>query len=127
MVEVVVCIVCHDKKILLVRRKSGEKDLTWVFPGGTVEPGETELQTAIRELKEETNIDSEPIELIGDRIHPYTKKHMAYVAMKPLSFDLKLGDDDLDDIRWVDVSELEEYFDTPLYGAVKEYLEKVRS
>ena len=125
MIEVVVCIVCHNSKILLVKRKAGEKNLSWVFPGGTVEAGEAVLETAVRELKEETNVDSAPLEIIGDRIHPYTKKHMAYVALTPKSFDLKLGDDDLEDVQWVELSQLENYFSTPLYEAVREYLIRI--
>ena len=124
MIEIVMCIACIDDKILLVRRKSNSDKLLWVFPGGTVEDGETPFKTAVRELKEETNIDSEAIELIGERIHPYTKKHMAYVAVKPTSFELKLGDDDLDLLEWVEISRIEEYFGTPLYEAVKEYFIK---
>ena len=122
MIEVVVCVVCYENKVLLVKRKSSGEKLTWVFPGGGVEDGETPMDTAVRELKEETNVDSEPITLIGDRIHPYTKKHMAYIALRPLSFELKIGDDDLEDVLWVDIEKIEEYFGTPLYETVKDYL-----
>ena len=49
------CIVFNDGKVLLVRHNKGH----WDFPKGHVEPGETEEQTAKREVKEETNIDVE--------------------------------------------------------------------
>ena len=48
------CIVMNDKKeILLVQSINGH----WGMPKGHIEEGETEVQTAIREVKEETNID----------------------------------------------------------------------
>ena len=70
MIEIVMCIACDENKVLLVRRKNNGEKLSWVFPGGTVEVGETPFITAVRELKEETNIDSEAIEFIGERLHP---------------------------------------------------------
>ena len=46
-------IIClKSGKILLVRKKSGK----WNFPGGAIEPGETALEAAARELREETSI-----------------------------------------------------------------------
>ena len=48
------CIVINEKnEILLVRHNKGH----WGFPKGHIEKGETEVETAIREVKEETNID----------------------------------------------------------------------
>ena len=48
------CIVMNEKnEILLVHHNAGH----WDLPKGHVEAGETEEQTAIREVKEETNID----------------------------------------------------------------------
>ncbi len=48
------CIVINNKKeVLLIHHNAGH----WDFPKGHVEEGETEVQTAIREVKEETNID----------------------------------------------------------------------
>ena len=47
------CIIIEDGKVLLVKHNAGH----WDFPKGHMEEGETEEQTAIREVKEETNID----------------------------------------------------------------------
>lgn len=46
---------CGDSVLLLLRR-AGECDcpLTWAFPGGSIEEGETPEQAAIREVMEET-------------------------------------------------------------------------
>lgn len=122
MVEVVMCIVKHEDKLLLVHRKGKDVNLSWAFPGGTVEENETVEQVAVRELKEETNLDGKFECIIGDRIHPYSKKHMAYVAMTPTTFELKLGDDDLDDLKWVERSQLRDYIGNNIYDKVAEYL-----
>ena len=48
------CIVINEKnEVLLIHHNSGH----WDFPKGHVEDGETEVETAIREVKEETGID----------------------------------------------------------------------
>ena len=44
----------HHKYFLLVKNKNGKH---WGFPKGHIEVGETEEQTAKREIKEETNLD----------------------------------------------------------------------
>lgn len=50
------CIVLNDKnQVLLIHHNAGH----WGLPKGHVEEGETEVETAIREVKEETNIDVE--------------------------------------------------------------------
>ncbi|POA81039.1 hypothetical protein C1882_26240 [Pseudomonas sp. FW305-E2] len=40
-------------RVLLVRKKSGK----WNFPGGAIEPGESPVAAARRELQEETSIE----------------------------------------------------------------------
>lgn len=61
------CIVINDKnKVLLVHSNKGH----WGFPKGHMEEGETEIQTAKREVREETNIDVEVIEK-----YRYTQKY----------------------------------------------------
>lgn len=50
------CIVINDKnEVLLIHHNAGH----WDFPKGHMEDSETEVQTSIREVKEETNIDVE--------------------------------------------------------------------
>lgn len=46
-----------EYNVLIVKHNAGH----WDFPKGHVEPGETEEETAIREVKEETNVDIEII------------------------------------------------------------------
>lgn len=51
-------LVINDNKILLIREEEGSGHLTGVYgiPGGHVDEGETEIETAVRELKEETGL-----------------------------------------------------------------------
>jgi diadenosine hexaphosphate hydrolase (ATP-forming) len=46
-------VVNNEGKILLIRHHNG----TWVFPKGHVDPGETPLEAALREVAEEAGVD----------------------------------------------------------------------
>jgi 8-oxo-dGTP diphosphatase len=62
-----------DEKILLLRRGLEPSYGKWVFPGGYVERGERAEDAAIRETKEEVNLDVEIRDLVGvyfDKGHP---------------------------------------------------------
>lgn len=54
-------VVLHQKRVLLVRRKKEPDAGLWGFPGGQVEPGETALAAATRELAEETGVTATPL------------------------------------------------------------------
>lgn len=47
-------VLVHEGKILMVRQNNRP---FWVFPGGTLEVGEGLAECAVRELKEEVNLD----------------------------------------------------------------------
>jgi 8-oxo-dGTP diphosphatase len=47
-------------EVLLVRRRNPPDAGLWGFPGGHVDPGETALQAAARELAEETGVIATP-------------------------------------------------------------------
>jgi ADP-ribose pyrophosphatase YjhB (NUDIX family) len=56
----------HDRIVLIKRR---DNDL-WALPGGGMELGESIVDTAVREVKEETGLDVEVTGLIGVYTNP---------------------------------------------------------
>lgn len=97
-------IVVEDGKVLLVKHNAGH----WDFPKGHVEEGETEIETAIREVKEETNIDIK-IEKENKYISEYSPKEN---VMKTVIYFIgeKVGGEDkpqieeVSDVEWLDVN-----------------------
>jgi len=57
----------RDGRVLIVRRARAPAKGVYTLPGGGVELGETLEQAVIREIREETALDIEPIELVGFR------------------------------------------------------------
>jgi ADP-ribose pyrophosphatase YjhB (NUDIX family) len=55
------CIRDEQGRVLLLRRSDG----LWSVPGGGLEPGERLDQAVVREVREETGLEVEPVALIG--------------------------------------------------------------
>ena len=99
------CIVVDGDKILLEKEISREGDRFWTFPKGHMEPGETEIQTALRETKEELGLD---VEIIDEKsidnnyfLHDgKILKQVSHFLAKPLSADLKLQAEEVEEARW---------------------------
>src|ERR1700678_3610397 len=64
-------IIVKDGRVLLVRRGSAPLKGHWTLPGAVLELGESLHQGVVREVREETGLTVEPLELIEllDRIH----------------------------------------------------------
>lgn len=97
MTEAVSCggVVIHDGKVLLLYKNQNGRYIGWVLPKGTVEPGETYQQTALREVKEETNSDAEIVKYIGKTQYTFrgnediVSKTVHWYLMVTDSFDCK--------------------------------------
>ena len=87
-VDVAIAIVCRQKSVLICRRRREDRlGGYWEFPGGKVEAGETIQQGLARELREELDIEVEPLTALATidhdypdiqiRLHPFICSHKA--------------------------------------------------
>lgn len=121
-----------DARGALIGRLDRRGRLLWSLPKGHVEPGETEPQTAVREVWEETGILGAVVGKLGvidfwfvadgRRVHK-TVHHFLLLAVDPEN-GLELSDEDLEvsEVAWVPVAELASKL---AYADERRLLEKV--
>jgi len=109
--------------VLMVKRRMAPGKGQWALPGGFVNPGETLLESTIREIKEETSIQLNPAVLLGNIKQSKVFDHpdrslrgrtITYASHIPLTFNelpLVKGGDDAEKARWISYSELVEIED----------------
>jgi len=61
------CIIVDDNSGILLLHRNTLKRTQWEIPGGKIEAGESEIDTVVREIKEELVVDVEIIRLLGSR------------------------------------------------------------
>ncbi|MET9447288.1 NUDIX hydrolase [Streptomyces cinerochromogenes] len=121
-------IVARDGCVLMVRRRVAEGQLSWQFPAGEIEPGESPEQAAVRETLEEVGMHVTALKLLGERIHPKTGRSMSYVACAVESGTPHVADDEeLDEVEWVRHAEIAEFVPYGLFSPVQAYLDAALS
>jgi 8-oxo-dGTP diphosphatase len=115
MVEVVAAIIVNNEnKILIAKRKASLKyGGLWEFPGGKVEQREAYEDTAIRELKEEMDIDIQILEYFGETISDQQDKSIKLIGFKCIIINGDITLTDHDEYKWVSKDELINYELTP--------------
>nr|WP_142635945.1 NUDIX hydrolase [Ruegeria faecimaris] len=100
-------VVIHDGHVLLVQRSKQPDKGLWGFPGGHVEWGETVLQAAQRELREETSVIAEPLryldnlDLLRRDAHGAVLSHYLLVGVAcQYQTGQPVAGDDAMDARW---------------------------
>ena len=65
-VQVVGAAVVDGRRVLVAQRSGGPYDGRWEFPGGKVEPGESDLSALVRECREELGVGIVPQDFLGE-------------------------------------------------------------
>lgn len=115
-------IIIENNKVLLIQ----QTDNAWGFPKGHIENNETEQETAIRETKEETNLDVEIISnkkyIINYKINNEIDKEVVLFLAKKTPDKIKKQDEEIKNIRWVDLNQA---FDIITYENTKDIYKEV--
>ncbi|KAG8367306.1 hypothetical protein BUALT_Bualt16G0058600 [Buddleja alternifolia] len=104
-------VINHNKHILVVKEKcSGTCSGVWKLPTGYINKSEELFSGAIREVKEETGIDTTFLELVAFRhVHrvAFEKSDLLFVCMlKPLSSEIKIDENEIQDAKWTTMDQL---------------------
>ena len=130
-VQVVGAAVVDGNRVLVAQRSGGPYDGRWEFPGGKVEPGESDLSALVRECGEELGVRVSPEAFLGEVLldgvvaggPPGVSTLRVWAARldggEPVArehADLRwVGADELDDLDWIPA-------DRPLLPAVRAVL-----
>lgn len=95
-----------NTRILLVKNNNGRY---WSFPKGHIEIGETEQETAIREIKEETSLDVEikdGFREVSDYC-PFGKirKHVVFFLAQAFTDNVHIQEEEIAEYIWVDLQQ----------------------
>lgn len=119
----------EEGKVLMVKRPKTKKTYPglWVAPvAGHISAGEDPSTAAVRETKEEIDVDitAEHLELlavvrlIGKGIKPSGKPYIdaeyirVYMCKEPVSIDDNLNNEEVELIKWLDVADFKTFVDT---------------
>ena len=101
---------------------------TWSFPKGHMEPGETEQQTALRELFEETGLETELISgakaVTEYPISPISRKQVVLFAGE-VRREPALRDGEIEFCRWVCPRDFSQYLNPGVVTAMDDILKKI--
>jgi 8-oxo-dGTP pyrophosphatase MutT (NUDIX family) len=96
-------------EIVLVSRR---RERLWALPKGTPNAGESTEETALREVREETGLEIEILEALGELRYTFINragvrvdKVVHHFLMEPTGGSFDDHDDEFDDVDWYDLHE----------------------
>ena len=121
---VVAALIKKNNDVLIARRSTGDENVLgkWEFPGGKVEPNETEGHAIEREIKEEFELDIKANKYITNNVCEYPTKtvDLRLYECEYISGEFKLHDHS--EYKWVNINELLNYDLAPADIPLSKYI-----
>ena len=95
-----------DVEIALASRRTRRGDLAWGLPKGLIEEGEPTEATAVREAREETGLETELEEPLGETSYYYVwdgvrvAKVVHFFLLRQTGGDVSEHDFEMEEVRW---------------------------
>jgi 8-oxo-dGTP diphosphatase len=111
----------REGEVLLVRHTYGEKQGCWALPGGYATFEERLDESAVRELREETGITAEVVDVIGLVTRYGDSGGAVFVVfrMQPLSGQLEPDGVEIDQVDWFSAAKIVTMTDQELWSEIR--------
>ena len=106
-IEVVAAIIIRDGKLFATQRGYGEWKDWWEFPGGKIEPEESQEDALKREIREEWATEIEVGTLLSTVEYDYPKFHLTMHCYLCTIISGELSLLEHEDARWLTTDELD--------------------
>jgi 8-oxo-dGTP diphosphatase len=121
-------VIVHEGRFLLVQRQVSEGPLSWQFPAGEIEVGESPEDAAVRETFEEAGLTVVAKSRLGERVHPATGRTMIYVACDVIDGEAHAADvEEIAAVHWCRLDEIASYVPYGFFDPVQKHLEDLLS
>jgi len=122
--------------VIVPTRRAADGSRVLALPKGHMDPGETPVQAAQREVREETGILAEPVRELGETRYWYRRggrtigKAVSFFLFEHVGGDIADHDDEVEEVRWIGLqqaeSELSHAAEREMVSLAIAYLEKER-
>jgi len=105
-------VVRGDQVVVIVpTRRAADGSRVLALPKGHLDPGETPVEAATREVREETGVLGSPVRELGETRYWYRRggrtipKTVAFFLFTYVEGDTEDHDDEVEEVRWIDLEE----------------------